>query len=266
MGAMIRRIWSPLVLTGLALLIGALPAAAVNYVSFGGGFYITLPDDWTQVDHNLVNAYLTRNKARATSLQYEAAFAPRASEPFFAGDYFFLSVDTIGELTGKRLDSVLAEMQSVFGAWIKYAPGGNTATELKANSPVYDPDRGTVTVVNDVSHPGQSPRKNLLIMKFYERGIASFYFYSPDSLFEQSKNTFLKIVESFSTENVEAALPREQLKVADVSQRKTEAPASEGRPEGGSTVIWLGVAVVMVMALVTLMRRRRRNPRDQASR
>jgi len=54
-----------------------------------------------------------------------------------------------------------------------------------------------------------------MVKKFYDKGVANFYFYSPDSLYEQSQLVFEAIANSFSAENVEAAIPIEEGKIGN---------------------------------------------------
>ncbi len=253
-----RGLWT-LTLVGLSLLLIPCLGAAKDYVSFDGGFYVTVPDSWSQIDYGTVDAYLLRNRAQGSSLQYEAVFAPAVSDPFFAGEYLFLNVDTVGELSASDIDSVLSELQEVFGAGIKYAPVGQELTDLKSNSPVYDADKKTVTILNDVVQYDQPLKKNLMVMKFYRRGIASFYFYSPDSTYERSKSVFMSIVESFSTENLEAAVAQEDLKVVDVEGRDIEVHDDTGTTGGNRrSLTLLFVVVAAALVIVVAVRRRKK--------
>ncbi|MDH4156792.1 MAG: hypothetical protein OEW00_05905 [candidate division Zixibacteria bacterium] len=253
-----RGLWLP-ALVALSFMLNPGSGAAKNYVSFDGGFYIAVPDSWNQVDYGTVDAYLLRNRAQGTSLQYEATFAPAVSEPFFAGDYLFLNVDTVGELSAADIDSVLSELQEVFGAGVKYAPVGWELTDLKSSSPVYDADKKLVTILNDVVQYDQPLKKNLMVMKFYQRGIASFYFYCFDSTYERSRPVFMAIVESFSTENLEAVIPQEDLKVVDVEGRDIDVHDDTGAAGGNRLLLTiLFVLVAAVLVIVVAVRRRKK--------
>ena len=119
--------------------------------------------------------------------------------------------------------------------------------ELKTDAPVYDPESKIIAVVTDIAEDVEVIKKSLLVMKFYERGIANFYFYAPDPLFEQSKPVFAAIIGSFSTENLEAAVPREDLKVADLEATKKR---------DDSRLIWPVVILILVVATTILIRKR----------
>jgi len=225
-------------------------AETQTYVSLKGGFYITYPDDWAQVDYWLVDAYLLRNRMDTAVLDYEAAFAFKDAPHFFSGNYLILTVDTVGELKDWEIDSVLIELVRSFGRRVRHSPTADFLANLEPNLPNYDTLAKTVTILNETSEQ-QVLKKSLLMMKFYERGIATFYFYSPDSLFETSKSLFEQIVASLSTENVEDALPKEQLKVADL-----EDPEGVHEDENKkSKKIYLYIGAALVLLIVVLIRR-----------
>lgn len=242
--------------TIICLLLLAIVAAASGagetqtYVSLKGDFYIAYPDDWAQVDYWLVDAYLLRNKMDTAVLDYEAAFAFKDAPHFFSGDYLILTVDTVGELKDWQIDSVLIELVRSFGRRVRHSPTADYLANLEPNLPNYDTLTKTVTILNEVAEQ-QVLKKSLLMMKFYERGVATFYFYSPDSLFETSKYLFEQIVASLSTENVEDALPKEQLKVADL-----EDPEGVHEDENKkSKKIYLYIGAALVLLIVVLIRR-----------
>jgi len=237
----------------LAILIASLAAPALlakSYVSLKGGFHIQIPDNWSQLDYKTVDAFLYRNRADRATMDYEAAFTVDDLVPFYASSYLILDVDTTGDFSNKQIDSVLDVLAATFDEKVKYAPVSDLMLNLKSNAPTYDEEHRVVTIVNDVSMPDQSPKKNLLVMKFYNRGIASFYFYSPDSLFADSREMFLRVANSLSTENVEAALPKEKIKIVDVASNQDESS-----PVG--TYAALGCSVAVILIIVAARRRRR---------
>lgn len=237
-------------LIAILLIVLVAPAPlAKSYVSLKGGFHIQIPDNWSQLDYNVVDAFLYRNRADRATMDYEAAFTVDDMVPFYTSSYFILDVDTSGYLSDRQIDSVLNVLARTFGERVKYAPVSDLMLNLKSNAPTYDKERKTVAIVNDVSTPDQPPKKNLLVMKFYERGIASFYFYSPDSLFADSREMFLNVANSLSTENVEAALPKEDLKIVDIASEQNETSRV-------GTFAALGGAVAVLLIVIAVRRRR----------
>lgn len=238
----------------LLMMISSSVVLAENYVSWTGGFYVTLPDDWEQVDYQTVDAFLISNQAGSDVLDYDAAFAPSRSIPFFTGNYMILTVDTVGELTQTQIDSVLNQMRKTFGRDIKYYPVADFLSDLKSNAPSYDADNKLVTVVSDIVQQGQATKKLMNMIKFYERGLATFYFYSPDSLFDQSKDIFKDIVQSFSTEDIEAAAGQQEVRVADIDSEEI----IEESENGDSLPIVLYIVPISILIVIIIIAARKK--------
>jgi hypothetical protein len=241
------------VAAAVALLLAfASAASAENYVSLNGGFYFTYPDDWEQIDYNTVDLFLSRGQVSRDVYSYEAVFAPSSNSPFFNGNYLILTVDTVAELTKEKKDSILNEFGRSFAKKFKYAPVRDYLVNLKSNNPNYDREMQIASVLNDVKQSGEPFKKNLLMLKFYEKGVARFFFYSPDSVFESSKGIFEQMINSFSTENLDAAFSREDVKVADIEVESS----SDSDAEVGN-IIPVAVVAALVVVLIALIRRKR---------
>jgi len=238
----------------LLMMISSSVVLAENYVSWTGGFYVTLPDDWEQVDYQTVDAFLISNQAGSDVLDYDAAFAPSRSIPFFTANYMILTVDTVGELTQTQIDSVLNQMRKTFGRDIKYYPVADFLSDLKSNAPSYDADNKLITVVSDIVQQGQATKKLMNMIKFYERGLATFYFYSPDSLFDQSKDIFKDIVQSFSTEDIEAAAGQQEVRVADIDSEEI----IEESENGDSLPIVLYIVPISILIVIIIIAARKK--------
>lgn len=256
-----KKIILSIILSLVTALILANVVSAKHYVSFNGKFYITYPDDWQQIDYNTVDAYLLQFGASEASLRYEAVFAPEASDPFFDGSYLILNVDTVGEFDQHSIDSVFAELQSVFGKGKKYFPVRDLKQNLKSSSPVYNEKTKTITVLNDIVHEGFPPLKNLLAMKFYEHGVASFYFYTRDSLYAPSRKMFIQIVQSLDTENIEGALEKETLTLARVEDRElktSDLVEQEKTGKKSKTGFNVAIFVALIVVIIVVTRRKKK--------
>ncbi len=219
------------------------------FVSFNGKFHITYPDDWQQADYRTVDYYLRQSDNAPDVLRYEAVFSPHESGHFADDVYLILTVDPVGELSESQIDSLLKRLGGVFGEGLKYFPVGDFMTDLKSNTPVYDPKTRTVSIVTEITEKQNILKKCFLVIKFYEYGIVNFYFYSPEELFEQSRELFTDIVASFSIENLEDALSKEDVKVADLETKQSR---------GQSRILWLLVVLAIVIIAFGVMRRRRK--------
>ncbi len=241
----------PLILTLSMIFLAAVGlVASVNYVSLNGEFYITYPDDWYQVDYNTVDYYLSSIQANRESYQYEAVFAERKSIPFHTGNYLILTLEKVGKLDNRQVDSILADLDSVFAEGRKHFPSGNLLSDLKPNILYYDRANSTITLLSEMTDDNQILKKNIWVMKLYDKGIANFYFYSPDSVYEASKTVFNDIVSSFSTENIGQAMPKEQLKISNTGNK--------GIGSNPGLIITLTATLIVIIILVVYIRRRRK--------
>jgi len=244
-----------LTVLAVVLLIGltANLLKAENFVSLNGEFYITLPENWYQVDYKTVDYFLFSGQADQESFQYEAVFADRDAIPFHNGNYLILTLEKIGNQSNKQIDSILTDLDSVFNEGNKYFPVGNLMTDLKTNSPYYDRPNKTITVLADIIENNLIVKKNIWIKKFYEQGIANFYFYCPDSVFEASKPLFNEILNSFYTDNIEDAMPQEKLELADI---KNEKESTIGKESAIPVAVIVAVIIVVIIALKKLKNRK----------
>lgn len=237
----------------LTCLVALLPGytAAESYVSLNGDFYITYPDDWYQVDYNTVDYYLYNVQADRESFQYEAVLAERKAVPFYNGNYLILTLDLVGKLDNRQIDSLLADLDSTFGDNKQIYPPGNLLSDLKPGTIYYDRANKTITMLNDIEDSSQVVKKNIWLLKIYDKGIANFYFYSPDSVYEASKPIFNDIVSSFSTENIEQAIPREDLKMADVNRKASRFGVT-------TSIILLAVILIIIYVIYRARKAKRK--------
>jgi len=225
---------------------------ADNYVSWKGGFYITYPDHWKQIDYQTVDVFLYVNKADQDALDYEAVFADSSSRPFFEGSYVILTLDTVAEMSQLYIDSALRDLEQTFKRSFTYSPVADFLANPETNILNYDDEKRLVTILSDIVRDGQVIKKNLMMMQFYEKGMASFYLYSPDSLYEQARGLLHDMVTSFSTENIEAAVESQIVRVADAAPKQETVQPDDSE---GSTKIYLIVGVALAMILFVVIRR-----------
>lgn len=237
-------------------------AVAEPYVSFNGGFQIDIPADWSRVDYRTVDYFLSRAGAGRTVMNYDAVFAPTASKPFFSNQYVIVTVDTSGPMDEHSVDSTLYVLSASFGKDVKYFPVGNFMSDIQTNTPVFDKERRVVSILSDITEKGEPLKKHLLMMKFYERGIAYFYCYAPDSIFEASKATFTAIVESFSKPTKDVGAPKEELKIADLS-KNTATTESASEQEDGVKKYYPFIPIPVLIVIIIALARRRRRRREQ---
>lgn len=234
-------------------------AQAGTYVSLNGGFHVTYPEDWYQVDYRTVDFYLSQGGSKRVIYNYEVALAPKALMQWNAGAYMMLTIDSIPNMTPKQVDSVLENLAASVDRPInKNHPGMTFDAGWRPLEVAYWSDQkvGAVSIEPDVQSGDHT--RTLVVLKFCPVGTANFYFYAPDSVWEASKAAFAGIMASFSTENIEKALPRETLKVADPNRLKEE-PVSKGLPKSAVPV---GGGIIVVLIAILAARRRRAKKED----
>lgn len=241
----ILKLW----LVAVLIVLVVASASANTYVSSAGRFYFTYPDDWEQIDYNTVDYYLMNSQADREAFNYDAAFAPKSSIPFYSAEYLIMSIDSMAQLTPKQVDSVAREFSQVLGEPVKRIDTGNYMADVRANTPILDTAENILVIVTNVSDSGKVVQRNLWVQKFYPGGIANFFFYTPDSLFARTTDLMQTMLSSFSTENIEAAMPREHLKVADIN---TE---DEGSAGAGFYVLVIAVLVILAILAVFVVKK-----------
>jgi len=227
-----------------------------SYVSLIGKFYILYPADWYQVPYVEIDRYLASKKAGRPLFDYDVVLAPKGSEPFYTGSYLFLTLDTVGLLSNKQIDSVVNEQNRIYGEQVRYVPVGDFMANLKSNEPSFDKKNQIISVYNTIVQNEDTLKSLLFMKKFYEHGVANFYFYSPVEHFEKNLPLFQEIVKSLNTEDITARLPREKLKVADIDT--DESPSVKKDDNSSNIAVFIGVGIVFIMVIVRQMRKRKK--------
>ena len=252
------RLFGPIIALALmaVVILSAAGYADEMFRSFNGGFRVTLPDGWSQVDYRTADYHLANAGA---DLDYEAAFDGNPSDPVFASEYLILTLDTTSALadsTGKlipaEVDSVLSGVAADFDK--KLVRIGSRAFRLQEHQDVvaYDTVHHVVYAVSTIDAETDDAHMNLLAMKLYKNGVANFFFYSDESSFTDNLPDFEAILASFSTD-MQAANDGSGVKVADLDEKLKKEDVTNS-----TVVITAAVLAVFVIALVLLSRRKRR--------
>lgn len=227
------------------LFLAAANLAAETYVSFKGGFYFEYPENWIQVDFNTADLFLSRSVTDPSLMEYEAVFAQAESSPFFAGEYLILKLDTLEWLYEYKEDSIVEEVEADIGQELLKTSVWNHLADTNSINPVYDVENKIIFIQSDLTQGTEIFKRSIFIKKMYDKGVAEFYFYAPPETFESSKEVFKNIVMSFSTENVEQALPTEKLKVAEFD---------DDSDDSGTIMIALAAALLIIIAVIVRLK------------
>jgi hypothetical protein len=235
-----------LLASSLVLAAGPSSAEANTFVSFNGQFLFSYPETWMQIDYTTAEYYLTRGKPDQ-EVDFEAVFSVRETMVLFQGQYLILTVDTLGALTPEQIDSVVAVTSEEFKHPVKEVSSDAFMTGSCGDSILFDRGNGLLAVETAVQGNEASSRVNLLVMKFYPRGIANFYFYSPETEFAAALTDYRDMVMSFSTENLDQALGRDSVKIAE----------PKGEREIASKYIFMFAGLVVIILAILVVRAKR---------
>lgn len=247
-------------LTIISLLISciAISAVAGTYKSLNGKFKIEYPEGWIQIDYNTVDLFLGRSGANRQMFDYEAVFAPQESVPFFEKEYLLLKLDRRDNFGQKQIDSSLARLSALYESQMINKPVGDFVAAARAGSPTYDRRHHIATVLNEVVQADGSVVSNLLMMKYYDGGVASFYFYAPEDMLQENLSVFLTIVKSFDTSMLDTDSTGQEVKVADLENIETVTPDMDEVESNYSPLYIFGPLGFMVIVIVLVLARKKK--------
>ena len=213
-----------------------------TFVSFNGQFKIEIPDGWMRMDYRTVDYYLLQTSLEDELLEYEAVFSTDKKGLFYNREYLLLTVDTVGEMSRRQIDSVLAEMADAFEVKIERRTISNFATDLTVGTFFYDDQLQIGAVATEVYDAGKVYKISLLVIKFYDKGMANFYFYAPIDDYTQASEQFYQITSSFDTTGLKEVSP-EPLPVTEIDDDKSMID------EPTKWVPFLGLFIVIIIVL-----------------
>lgn len=247
------------VLLLVVFMAAASSTMAANYVSYAGEFFFAYPEDWVQMDYLTVDAFLQqRGAVDRTLYDYEAVFAHEDNSPFFDGPYLLLKLDTTGTHTRDMIDSVAAELAREYRTQVVHMPFEDFWGKMAFKIPYVDHERGIAGIKLAMGPPREGQRYNIILIQYYDKGAADFFFYAPKEEFDASLDTFKAIFASFSTEDWQSAAAPESLRVADID---TVAKTEEEYVDGITNRVLLIALVGVALSLFVVFRIARRKKR-----
>ena len=225
----------------------AADVSAKDFKSFNGGFKITLPESWKQVDYQTADYHLSQSGA---DLDYEAVFNDGSEEAMFGNQYLILTVDTVGTMTAAQVDSLITTLEGEFDKKSLRIGDEQYISEAHPDVIAYDTVNNVISVVSTLADESGS-RKNLLAMKIYDKGVANFYFYSPAEIFDEGLPAFRSVLASFTTDMTSNSADAQPVKIAKLD--------NEDGLSTSSMLIILGSIVIVVIAIVAVSRKKRRS-------
>jgi hypothetical protein len=249
------------------ILILLMPAVLFGkaFVNWRAGYHITYPDDWHHVPYRTVNIFLASQDVSKAEFDYDAVLAMESDKPFFEVPYIFISTEPVGPLSNSQIDSVLKSISKEYGS--EYFEGSlKNDIKFSLSRPVYDKSLRAFAVKSRMT--SEFTDKILLEMRrFYDGGIAIFLCYSPKEMYLDARPALITMLNSFSTENLEKAVPKDSLKIVDLSERELstyddsdipEAGRSKGLSDKTRRIIFIILLVAFILVLIGFVIKKRR--------
>ncbi len=248
------------IIMALFLLVSVSAVSAENYVNWKGGFWLELPDEWEKVDYNVVDRILAVSDTARDAFMYEAVFAPLSSPTFISGPYLVITFDETGELSDKEAIEFLQSMASSFAQDVSEAPSVEKLSDLSPGIPTLNRKDKSVSVLTEMAFKSDAKTQLWMYMKLNSKGLMTLYMYCPDSIYNETKPVFEKMVSSLSFDKLKEAAGTEDAKFTDV--RGGVKPASSGgvictdEDNGAQCIlafknwIFVGVGIVIVAGLI----------------
>ncbi len=262
-----------ILLTLVAVLVPILTVSANVFVDWRGKFKVEYPDSWRHVPYEVVDQFLVRQGINPEQFRYDAVLAQDTADKFEEGAYLFITLEPVGELDNRQMDSTLRVIAEEYGKGnVSQAPALTGTISLKEETPTFDSKVKTVVTKSYINT--SKGRKVLLdFRKFYDQGLAVFLCYTYEKDYGDTYKKFFGIVNSFTTEDLHSEEASDSLKIVDLSERE-EAPAmpsdtvmkelgEENAEETGSlkkeaAAIIIPIAVVFLIVAVLVIRRRKK--------
>ena len=247
--------------------ISASTESAENYVNWGKKYYITIPDDWRQIERFNVENFLTLHDKDPKGIDFDIFLCPKDAEPFYSQAYVFISADQL-ENSVSFADSIYAGMGRDFDKLIDEMANVGPISRMKSREPVYDKSTRTITQVSQLNAQGQD-QVMTLVMKFYDFGIATFYFYTTADKYESFKDKFKEIADSFSDKDLEKAADGQKPNIVDMSDINAQANTPGATPATGDSdsrrIFPWAIAISLATVIFIVIRKRRRSVKADTS-
>lgn len=239
----------------LTCLQGTLALADQDYVSLNGGFYITYPDDWKQVDYAMVDYLLQQSGASAETFDYEVVLAEDKPGLFHRYQYLIITLEPDSLPAQEMKDSALDETAEGIEGTRSERSLVDDLGSVGPDEVVIDRSQNLLAYRTELGAGTDEARWHLYVLKAYDSGLVNFLFYCPDSVYAEAVGQYQNIVHSFSTEDVEAHLASEQVTLADPDRITGD---TEGLSTGAWTAIFASAGILILVLAARAVGRRRR--------
>jgi len=246
----------------LILVLAAGIFASNVFIDWRGKFKVSYPDSWRLVPYEDVDDFLLSLGIDPEFFDADAALAETTDTLFEAGKYVLITLEEVGELNNRQIDSSLKEFAQTSGkSGVVRKAIFDQGYNLPEGQPVYDASYKTAAVMATFGTPNG---KEVLFdfRKYYNQGVAAFFCHAPHSDAPGAYDEIYEIIKSFSIEDLHEAAPASDVQIVDLSEREepdTESDAADGEISGsedsnmGSILIAVIAVVILAAAIVVFV-------------
>lgn len=237
---------------------------AENYVNWAKEYYVFIPDDWRIIDRGNSTQFFQSFGDGKKFPEYDVMITPLRVLPFYAQGYLIISSDLTGDTDHETAEKTAKLIDEYFNRSLNMADSAGVMNRKQLVRPTYDRKTRTITQVSQILVAG-SAQTMTFYLKYYDKGVVTLAFYTPDSVYNYYRSDIIAIAASFGSENLEQAAETESLNVVDVKIDSLEESANDaqtsdkkinGQPSGAIYVLF-GLGIVAVVGIVVLVRRKK---------
>lgn len=251
-------------LTISAFLLASERLQAKNYVNWAKEYYISVPDDWRIIERRNSTQFFQGFGDGETDFEYDVMITPLNVKPFYARGYLIISSDLTEDMDHETAEKTAEMMGEYFNRSLNVADKSGVMNLKHLVTPTYDRKTRTITQVSKILVSG-SAQTMTLYLKYYDKGVATLAFYTPDSVYNDYRSDIQAIAATFSSENLDQAAETESLNVVDVKIDSVEESANIAQTSdketsdqpSGSIYVLFGLGIVAVVGIVVLVRKKK---------
>ncbi|MCH9032676.1 MAG: hypothetical protein IIB00_10525, partial [candidate division Zixibacteria bacterium] len=178
--------------------------------------------------------------------------------------YWITSSDLKGDPDHETAENTAQLMDEYFKRSLNVADSSGVMNRKQLAHPTYDRETRTITQISQIYVAG-SAQTMTLYLKYYDKGVVTLAFYTPDSVYNNYRSDIIAIAASFSSENLDRAVETESLNVVEIKIDSLEENATNAQTlhkktndqPSGAIYVLFGLGIVAVVGIVVLVRRKK---------
>ena len=237
---------------------------AKNYVNWAKEYYVSIPDDWRIIDRGNSTQFFQSFGDGRNFPEYDVMITPLRVLPFYAQGYLIISSDLTGDTDHETAEKTAELIDEYFNRSLNMADSAGVMNRKQLVRPTYDRKTRTITQVSQILVAGSAQTMSFYL-KYYDKGVVTLAFYTPDSVYNDYRSDIIAIAASFGSENLDQAAETESLNVVEVEIDSLEESADDAQtPDedtydqpNGAMYVLIGFGIVAVVGIIVLVRKKK---------